>query len=249
MDEKLQWRILAFFNYWRERYEFIRGLDLVKHNHEANVLLWASFDALSNLWAGNIGKEQCRKKGKRLVFDAFLARYGGEIFQIVSLPDIWSRVDQGDIWTNRQKKEKLPEYLCEFLSKVGDRRTPTFIDERQYRHSSDDWSLDAIITTIMSDYPSTNRTEIEEWLMLSRYGSIAYKEMRSAYIHEGRSGKRTHGFELHGAAIRPTYLSGIYTAPPTIGFKVEFMVDILACCINAFETDALTLQQDPVPEE
>jgi hypothetical protein len=249
MDEKLRSRITDFFNYWSQRYEFIRNLDFKNNNHEANVLLWASLDALSNLWAKNIGKNQCVKKGNRLIFDAFLARYGGEVFQIVSLPDIWNRVDRGDIWAERQKKKKLPEDVCKFLSRIGERRTPTFIEERQVRHSSDDWSLDTIITTTLRDYPGTNRTELEEWLILSRYGAIAYKEMRSAYIHEGRSGKGTHGFELYESAIRPTYLSGLYTTPPTIGFKVEFMLGVLECCIGAFEADALALQQDPVPEE
>lgn len=139
--------------------------------------------------------------------------------------------------------------MCRFLSKIGERRTPTLIEERQLRHSSDDWSLDAIITATMRYFPAINRTELEEWLILSRYGAIAYKEMRSAYIHEGKSRKRMHGFELYKSARRPTYLSRIYTTPPTIGFKVEFMLDILACCINEFEADALTLQQDPIPEE
>lgn len=249
MDEELKWRIKTFFNYWRQRHAFIRDLDLVRYNHEANVLLWAHIDALSNLWAENIGKEQCRKKGKRIIFDAFLARYGGELFQIVSLPDIWNRVDRGDVWVNKQKKLKLSEDVCKFLSAIGGRRTPTFTDEHQPRHSSDDWSMDAIITATLVDYPETDRTELEEWLTLSRYGAIAYKEMRSAYIHEGRSGKSTHGFELAESAKRPTYLSGIYTTPPTIGFTVEFMLCVLGCCIDAFEADALTLQKDPVPAQ
>jgi len=249
MDEELRWRITTFFSCWKQRYKFIHDLDFKRNNHEANVLLWASLDALSNLWAEKIGEKQFGKKGKRFIFDAFLARYGGEIFQIVSLPDVWNRVDRGDIWTDRQKKEKLPEDVCKFLIKIGDRQTPLLKEERHLRHSSDDWSLDAIITATLGDCPATNPTELGEWLILSRYGAIAYKEMRSAYIHEGRSGKGTHGFELSESAIRPTYLSGIYTTPPTIGFKVEFMLDILACCIDAFEADALTLQQDPVPEE
>jgi hypothetical protein len=247
MDEELRWRITTFFNYWRQRHSFIRDLDLGRHNHEANVLTWASLDALSNLWKANIGKEQCCSKGKRLTFDAFLARYGGELFQVVSLPDVWSRVDRGNIET--QNKQKLSEGVCKFLSKVGDRRSPIFTDENQLRHSSDDWKMDAIITATLRSYPETNSTELEEWLILSRYGAIAYKEMRSAYIHEGRSGKGTHGFELYESAIRPTYLSGIYTTPPTIGFKVEFMLQVLGDCIDAFEADALTLQQDPIPEE
>jgi hypothetical protein len=44
-------------------------------------------------------------------------------------------------------------------------------------------------------------------------------------------------------------MSGIYTTPPAIGFKVEFMLGVLKSCINTFEADALALQQDPVPEE
>lgn len=249
MDEELQWQITAFFNYWRQRHAFIRDLDLIRYNHEANVLIWASLDALSNLWAENIGKEQCGKisKRKRLIFDAFLARYGGEVFQVVSLPDIWNRVDRGDVFVNQQKKLKLSEDVLKFLGAIGERKTPPLWDKWDLRHSSDDWSMEAIITATLADYPQTDCTELEEWLILSRYGAIAYKEMRSAYIHEGRSGKGTHGYDLAESAKRPTYLSGIYTAPPIIGFKVEFMLSVLESCIDAFEADALTLQKDPAP--
>ncbi len=250
MDEHLRWRITTFFNCWRQRYAFIHDLDFKEHNHKANILLWASLDALSNLWAENIGKKQCGNKGKRLIFDAFLTCYGGKLFQIVSLPDVWHRVERKDIWLDPHKKQKkLPEDVCILLSRIGDRRDPKFIDEHQLRHSSDDWSMDAIITATLKDCPKTNVKELKEWLILSRYGAIAYKEMRSAYIHQGRSGKGTHGFELHESATRPTYLSGIFTTPPIIGFDVEFMLVVLECCINTFEVDALSLQQDPIPEE
>lgn len=249
MDEELRRRIVTFFKYWTQRYAFIHDLDFSKHNHEANVLLWASLDALSNLWAENIGKKQGGNKGKRLIFDAFLARYGGELFQIVSLPDVWNRVDRGDVWVDRHKKLKLPKDVCTFLGKIGERRTPTVIEERQVRQSSDDWSLETIIAAVLRNYPETNRPELEEWLILSRYGAIAYKEMRSAYIHEGRLGKGTHGFNLYKSEIRPTYLSGIYTTPPKIGFNIKFMLGVLECCINVFEADALALRQDPVPKE
>jgi hypothetical protein len=249
MDENLRWRITTFFNYWRERYKFICDLDFKKHNHEANVLLWASLDALSNLWAKNIGRNHCSNKGKRLIFDAFLARYGGELFQIVSLPDVWRRADL-------KTEPKLPEDLEDLyilLGKIGERRIPEpdiyDADLWKIRQISDDWRLDEIITAALNDYPQTNPTELEQWLVLSRYGAIAYKEMRSAYIHEGQSGKGTHGFFLHQSAISPTYFSGIYNTPPTIGFKVEFMLSVLESCINAFEEDALAMQQDPVPEK
>lgn len=244
MNEELHWRITTFFDYWRQRHLFIRDLDFRKHNHEANVLIWASLDALSNLWAENIGKEECRdiKNRKRLIFDSFLFRYGSDIFQLVSLPDIWNRIDCGNI------DQKISQDVFQLLSKIGERQSPTFLNERQLRQSSDDWSLAQIVSTVLERYPTADHGQLEKWLVLSRYGSIAYKEMRSAYIHEGRSGKGAHSFSLSRSAISPTYLSGIYTAPPTIGFKVEFMLNVLQDCINAFEADALALQQDPVPE-
>jgi hypothetical protein len=251
MDEELRWRITAFFDYWRERYKFICDLDFEKHNHEANVLLWASLDALSNLWVKNIGRNHCSHKVKRLIFDAFLAHYGGDLFQIVSLPDVWSRVDRE---TKLEKtKQKLPEDLYILLHKIGERRIPEpdiyDADLWRIRQISDDWRLDKIITVALNDSPQTNCTELEQWLVLSRYGAIAYKEMRSTYIHEGRSGKGAHGFSLSRSAISPTYSTGIYSTPPTIGFNVKFMLSVLESCINAFEKDALAMQQDPVPEE
>ena len=243
MNEELHWRIVTFFNCWRQRYSFIRDLDCGKHNYEANVLIWASLDALSNLWAENIGKEECRnmKNRKRLIFDAFLSLYGGDVFQLVSLPDIWNRVDGGHI------DQKIPQGIFQLLSKIGERQSPTFLNERQLRQSSDDWSLAQVVAAVLEKYPTANQEQIKKWLVLSRYGSIAYKEMRSSYIHEGRSGKGSHGFNLSKSAIRPTYLSGIYTTPPTIGFKIEFMLNVLEGCINSFEANALSLQQDPVP--
>lgn len=249
MNEELRWRIKAFFDFWRRRYAFVRNLDFKEHNHEANVLLWAHFDALSSLWAQNIAKKQYGKKGKRIIFDAFLATYGGELFQIVSLPHVWNRIDKEDVWVNRKNSQKLSEDVCTFLSKIGERQTSTRINQYQLRQGSADWNLKTIIAETLQRYPETNSTELEEWLTLSRYGAIAYKEMRSAYIHEGRAGKSTHGFDLYESEKRPTYFSGIYTTPPIIGFQVEFMLSVLEKCINAFEADALELQQDPVPEE
>jgi len=246
MDEELQGRIKGFFDYWRNRYKFIDNLDFEQHNHEANVLLWASLDALSNLWAKNIGKKQCGNKRSRLIFDAFLARYGGDLFQIVSLPDVWNRVDA---LVNTLEPQKLSKDVYTFLSKIGDRREPTVEEKSIPREILADWRIDKIITATLKEYPKTNRDELEEWLIMSRYGAIAYKEMRSPYIHEGRSGKGTHGFNLHESQKRPTYLSWIYTTPPTIGFSVEFMLGVLEFCINSFEANALELQQDPVPPE
>ncbi|MEM8675622.1 MAG: hypothetical protein AAGF83_17380 [Cyanobacteria bacterium P01_G01_bin.67] len=239
MNQQLKLQINSFFDYWRERYQFIDNLDLIRNNYEANVLLWAAFDALSNLWADSIIKNR-KIKGKKLRFDAFLASYGGEIFQIVSLPDIWDRVDKKSI--------ELPPDVCTFLGQIGGRQEPGGIDIYQLRHSSDDCSSNKIIDTILEKYPVTNVEALEKSLKLSRYGSIAYKEMRNAYIHEESPGINTHNFDLYESGIRPTYLSGLYVTPPAIGFKVEFMLNILKLCIDKFEKEALSLKIDPIPE-
>ena len=232
MNEDLQGRIIGFFDYWKQRHEFIRVLDFNKNKHEANVLIWASLDALSNLWAKHIGRKQCgnKSKSKRLIFDAFLACYGGKVFQVVSLPDVWIRIDREDVWTDRHRKEQLPENICKLLGKIGNRQTSTLIEERRTRQITDDWSLDSIIDATLTECPQVNQIKLEEWLRFSRYGAIAYNEMRSAYIHEGRSGKRTHGLELYGSTVRPTYLSKIYATPPRMDFKAEYMLSVLGLC-------------------
>jgi hypothetical protein len=243
----MECRIRGFFDYWRERHAFINNLDLSKHNHEANVLLSAHLDALSNLWAKNIGKEQCDKKNikkenKRLVFDAFLANYGGELFQIVSLPDLWNRIERDP------KQLNLPKDVCVFLEKVGERRTHTIRETRKNRQTSDDLNFNEIINKTLKSYPITNYEQLEKSLTLSRYGAIVYKEMRTAYIHEGRPGSGLHSFNLsENSLIQPTYLNGIYITPNMIGFSIEFMSHVLKECINAFEAESLTLKRDPVP--
>lgn len=241
-DRELERRIRTFFIYWRKRYEFIRRLDSREHHHEANVLIWAALDALSNLWAKNIGKNTCTQKGKRLIFNRFLSHYGGEPFQNVSLPDVWSRVDRG-----KTERVKLPKDAHNFLRCIGNRRPPTFLDERQLRQSTDDWDITKVSFVTLVISPQADRAVLESWLMQSQYGAISYKTMRSSYIHEGQPAGSTHSFELSRSSISPTYLSGIYTTPPTMGFSVDFMSRTLKYCIDAFETDALALNEDPAP--
>jgi len=246
MDSQLEWRIATFFQYWQRRLDFIKRLDFNKNNHEANVLIYAALDALSNLWAEHIGKEDCMDiKGKRSIFDAFLSHYGGEVFKTVSLPDVWNRVDKGNTSIGRSS---LPIDVIRLLREVGDRQKPTLVDERQFRQSSDDWRLSRIVDTVLAEYPTTDCKCLESWLTISKYGAIAYKEMRSSYFHEGRLGRNSHSFSLMNSATRPTYLSGIYTTPPAIGFSADFMVKVLEDCLNAFEHASLIAEQDPVPE-
>lgn len=140
--------------------------------------------------------------------------------------------------------------VCEFLSTIGERRTPNIMDieSRQTRSISNDLTMDNIISQTLASYPKTNRSVLEQWLTLSRYGAIAYKEIRNAYIHEGRPGKRTHDFKLYEWKERPTYQSWLYSTPPIMGFSIEFMLGVLKRCIEKFEAEALELQVDPAPD-
>jgi len=147
------------------------------------------------------------------------------------------------------KTELTNDILRNLLKDIGGRHIPSILEARPTRSISDDWSMDKIIVEILKNCPQTNLTQLEEWLTFSRYGSIAYKQMRSAYIHEGRYGKGTHNFKLQDYQIKPTYRSSIYATPPIIGFGVEFMLGVLKRCIYEFELDALTLKKDPVPNE
>ncbi|MBW4617312.1 MAG: hypothetical protein KME21_29640 [Desmonostoc vinosum HA7617-LM4] len=183
MDENLEWRIRAFFDFWRKKHSFISKLDLSEQRYEANVLLWGSFDALSNLWAKEIGKSECGNSGKRIIFDAFLARYGGDVFKLVSLPDVWSRAERGDA-------SKLPKNVCIFLSEIKRRKNGSNVykyeddfemDARTIRSTSNDLNIDDVVHQVITNFPNANRAEIEQWLTLSRYGAIAYKVFRNTY--------------------------------------------------------------------
>jgi hypothetical protein len=255
MNKYLKGRITNFFDYWRQRHLFIHDLDLINNKHEANVLLWASLDALSSFWSQNIGREKCKNKGCRLVFDAFLAHYGGELFQIISLPDLWSRIDRGDVVFDKKTNQKLPEDMCVFFGKIGERQIIQEWEPANWhiRQISDDQRMDKIITEAVKSctlIKEEDKKKLEKWLALSRYGAIAYKEMRSSYIHEGRPGNGSHSFNDNSekSSRQPTYATCIYITPPAIGFSVKFMLHILKECINAFEAESLTLQQDPAPE-
>jgi hypothetical protein len=255
MDEDLLSRITGFFDFWRSRVLFIENLDHQTNNYEANILIWSCLDALSNLWAKRIGKSNCKKLGARLVFDEFLAYYYGDMFQKVSLPDIWHRIDQNQIYLKKKNSDckcdiKLPDEAVRLLNNLQRSWAPIELEleSNKLRNISDDLDIKNILTKF-DHYDSQEIDVIKEWLMFSRYGAIAYKEMRNSYIHEGRSGKGAHGFELHESELRPTYLSYVYTTPPKMGFSVQFMLKVLDECITSFEKDAMKLEQDPAPSK
>ncbi len=238
MSERLEWRTRTFFDYWRRRLTFIRTLELPEHFHEANVLVWAAIDALANLWAKSVGKGSM-PAGLREIFDIFLARYGGEPFLRVSLPDVWHRADK--------EMKALPAEALRFLQTTGGRRRPTVVEQHRIRRVDQDPYFSSLAEDVVTNCPGVDRMLIEKWLRLSRYGSIAYKRMRSAYIHEGRPGEGTHSFQFHESATSPTYLSGVLSTPAVLGFGPEFMSKVLERCIEEFEKDALSLKVDPVP--
>ncbi len=151
MSRELRLKITSFFDFWRKKHEFIYGLDLSKRDYEIHVLLWASLDALSILWSENFGKEVCKNKNKRRIFDAFLVQYGDNIFQFASLPDIWDRVDQKN--TRISKDRELSQDVSACLQTIGDRQTPTHVSNRQLRQTSDDWSMRGVVDFVLRKYP------------------------------------------------------------------------------------------------
>ncbi|MEQ8753853.1 MAG: hypothetical protein RID09_10100 [Coleofasciculus sp. G1-WW12-02] len=279
MNKELSDRIIDFFNFWRKDYNFIDALDSSINYYQANVLIWAALDTLSNHWAKGIGqiqdKEQQKKQPKSLIFDAFLERYAGagkashqnqtiSPFQMVSLPHIWHRAEccyKGD---NKNKKCDLPKDVYKFLKEI-ERRDPDFREtgqtyqysdgsgldykeRRQTRQISDDLRLDEIVELTLEKYPEAEKSKLEKWLAFSRFGAIAYKEMRCPYIHEGQHGTNAHSFPLGNHEKQPTYSSCFYTTPPIIEFGVKFMLGILESCINNFEAESLKLGIDPAPK-
>ena len=162
--DDIQWRIEAFFDYWRQRYNFIQCLNYSKHQqyyHESNVLLWSHLDALSCIWTDSIQttwrfcilalfkeKESTRfsfsllwliilhkwipfkgsKKYGVVIVDAFLSHYSGELFQKVSLPHLWDRIDK----CSTNKKPPLSDKVIIFLQNIGERGEYYGADTKYY---------------------------------------------------------------------------------------------------------------------
>lgn len=253
MDGDLLFRITSFFDFWRRRVFFIEKLDYQTNNYEANILIWSCLDALSNLWEKEIGKDKCEdfSQSKRLIFGEFLSHYYPDIFNQVSLPHIWNRLEPLDDKKPQIKIDKftLPKNIISLLANIKRSQKSETGEIRKTRNITDDLPIDVVLKELSFECKTEELAMIKKWLKFSSYGTIAYEEMRNSYIHEGRAGKQSHGFKLHGSEIRPTYFSRIYETPPKMGFSVEFMLEVLSSCIDSFEKDAIELQQDPAPNK
>jgi hypothetical protein len=242
VTETTQWRIAKYFEYWNARLTFIQSLDFEKYNHEANILIWSALDALAFAWAKTLGRQIVENASLRRTFDGFLAAYCPEPFGRVCLPDVWHRIA-------RRLTDGLAADVVPHLQTAGHRVQPTALTRNCMRQVSDDPQLHVLTREILEVCPAADSKKVEIWLSLSRYGAIAYKRMRSPFVHEGRAGKDTHGFEFYNSAIAPTYLSSTYGTPAVLGFKPVFMVEVLGRCISAFEAEASSNGIDPVPLE
>ena len=262
IDKYIEYQISSFFDCWRKRTQFIKNLmdqNLKENRYEIEVLIWASFDALSNLWAES--KLGTRQLSQRIRFDNFLANYGGETFQLISLPDIWHRIEIGEIILEKDNKKnvvkELSQETCDFLryihrprlnyTKLKDLEFPW---QRVNRQITDDVKLEDLLTQLLNKFSDLRDHEqkLRYWLRNSRYGHIAYKEMRSAYIHYGKPGNKAHGYVMSGNDTRPTYCSCIYSSSGFLGFSPQFMLTTLCQCIDSFEREAQQYEIDPYPD-
>lgn len=301
--DEMQWRIDTFFNYWRQRYDFLQCLDNLNHRqyyHESNVLLWSHLDALSCIWIDSIQttwrfcilalfkeKESTRfsfsllwliilhkwipfkgsKKYGVVIVDAFLSHYSGELFQKVSLPHLWDRIDKSKY--NPKNKLQCSNEVVDFLQNIGERgeyygadtkyygednkspdsddksrKLPKLPTDWQVRQIDDDLTLKEIIDATLKRYPKTRRDVLEKYLKNSRYGAIGYTHMRNEWIHTGQPQTQfNHGFD------GMFYLSKIYQTPPCINFSVDLLLLVLKSCIDGFENDCKELNIDPVADK
>jgi len=247
-NDETAWRARTFFAYWRERMEFIRTPPISERHHEANILLFAAFDALANLWARVLRPGVVQSDRRR--FGDFLAKHGGEpdVFERICVPDLWHRADEGTLPFRRD--------LIEIVRSCGGRRKPSIADGVRSIERDDptaDTFLSGELQAVAAETVRKGKgtTTGHEVLLTSRIGEFVYSEYRCAWIHEGRSGMKTHSFNFDpsGQGERPSYLSSKFGTPPRLGFSPPFMVKVLSNCIDGFEVEAEIAGLDPVPPD
>jgi len=232
-----------FFDYWRERVEFVASLPLPARHHEANVLAFAALDSLANLWARAVartGGPAARRFGE------FLITHGGrgDVFERVSLP--YMR------WRATEKSSGFPTATLHLLRTCGAATAPPgpYTEEaRRLRSLSDDPTIAALLTgplaSVAMAVDAKSGRSLADWLLDARLGEIAYVEYRCSWLHEGRAGEATHSFDF--GDTEPTYLSNDYTIPPRIRFPLPFVVTLLRNCIDGFQREVGASGVDPAP--
>jgi hypothetical protein len=240
-----------FFDFWRTRATFIDALDPMANFYEANVLTWAALDALAGLWDRCLNPHL--SKGRRRMGD-FLAQHGGEEFGRVSLPALWA-------WSELLDPTVAPQ-ICDRLRQLRGRRIPDVREQRQLRMLGDDPLAKEVLADLADVAGKTvkvkkdkrhgrhggGKTTVKDLVFSARFGEIAYEEMRCAIVHEGRLGAGAHSFELGAQSdSQPTYLSGLFGVPPSIGFSPRYMVKVLRVSIDGFEAEANSEGRDPTP--
>jgi hypothetical protein len=242
MDKEAKTR--GWFDWWRSRATFIEALEPKANFYEVNVLVWAAFDALAGHWARCLHADLQDGTDRRRLGE-LLSRLGGadNAFERVSLPALWAFGDGLD-------PARATPAVCDRLRQLRGRRVPTFIEERQARTLHDDPFAKDLLAEVadIAAHKVRGRMTVRDIVLRARFGEIAYEEMRCAVIHEGQPGPRTHSFDLGTESdAGPTYLSGHFTAPPSLGFSSRYMVKVLRACLDGFEAEALSAKVDPSP--
>lgn len=233
-----------WFDWWRSRASFIESLDVETNFYEANALTWAALDALAGHWARCFQRDLLKGSNRRR-FGEFLSRLGGtdNAFRRVSLPALWAFADTLD-------PAVATSAVRERLRQVGGRREPTIIERQQARMLRDDPLADDILQEFATIQACKvqGRMTVRDVVLRARFGEVAYEEMRCAFIHEGQSGPRTHSFDMGTESDEgPTYLPGLFSVPPSIGFTTRYMAKVLRTCLDGFQAEALSADVNPSP--
>jgi len=228
---------MSYYDWWRQRLDFVEGFPSSRC-HEANLLLWASADALAGAWfkAQSAGAPTpLRKVSDRRRMGDYLARYGNDAFRKVSAPWLWHGI--ADV------REQLgPADFASVLS-LGRVCGPAATMPNCLRGIE----ADPLTTEALQRLgPVADRevrrqgkkTTVREIVLSARFGEIANQQMRNALVHEGQPGPRSHGYNMGSEGLTaPTYMSGANECPPMIGFSFAFVLSTLRTCLDGMEEE------------
>lgn len=253
----------GFFEYWEKQLEAIQVL--IKNGYEASaeILMYAYFDTLANLWARSI-KSTLEFKSDKRRFGEFLSECSGrpDIFQKMCAPDLWSRaerVEQQEIQRVRAGNKRVYSFSDEQLHSLKfcagrqEKLKNEHIDEHHrqadpLREIQEDPTVDVLMTKLNDIALNSNiggGRSGREWLLDSRMGEVAYR-YRCSWIHEGRIPNIGHPF-FRDENKQPNYLSLVNASSWLIDFPPTLMRTVLKTCLEQFETQAKNLRCDPAP--